>query len=98
MKKIVINNCYGGFSLSKKAMELYSQLSGEHKTTRYGYDLRRDDPHLITVVETLKGDANGTSAHLIVVEVPEGVRCRIVEPDAGGRETIEREDQIVWDY
>jgi len=28
MKKIVINNCYGGFSLSDKAFELYLKMKG----------------------------------------------------------------------
>jgi len=29
MTKIVLNNCYGGFSLSNEATELYFELSGE---------------------------------------------------------------------
>ena len=39
MKKIVINTCYGGFGLSKKAIKMYGKLKGlnlKRKKTKYG--------------------------------------------------------------
>jgi hypothetical protein len=98
MKKLVINTDYGGFSLSDKAIMLYGRLSGASEVLYAGRDLRRDDPHLITVVETLGEAANGGVARLEIIEVPSDVRCRIVEPDDAGKECVEREDRIVWDY
>jgi len=40
MQKIVINQCYGGFSLSDEAMRLYGKLAGltlVAETDKYGY-------------------------------------------------------------
>jgi len=36
MKKIVINNCYGGFSLSNKAFELYLKRKGKKWVEKEG--------------------------------------------------------------
>ena len=102
MKKVIINNCYGGFNLSDQAMEKYGQLkglnlkkiSGEYyingvENEKYIFDerdIKRDDPYLIEVVSTLKKAANGFLSDLKIVEIPQDVRFIIEDYD--GLETV----------
>ena len=89
-KKVVINKCYGGYSLSKKAYE-YLGLEWDG----YGYlDMKRDDPKLVACVETLGNKANGTHAELAAVEIPDDVDYIIEEYD--GFEHI-AEKHRTWD-
>lgn len=76
--KIVINACYGGFSLSKEA---YRELGLEWDG--YGYaDIKRDDPRLVACIEKLgPQNASGSAASLRVVEIPDGTAWRIEEYD-----------------
>ncbi len=60
--KFVINKCFGGFGLSKKAQEMLGINSP--------YDIDRDDPKLIEVVEKLGEEASGDYSKLVVVEIP----------------------------
>ena len=100
MRKIVINNGYGGYNLSDEAVELYMKLSGkaierhEYKKKTFGFDhwydfeeIQRDDPFLVQVVETLKSRASGSSANLAIAEIPEEVEWGIDEYD--GWESVE---------
>ena len=90
--KVVINIDYGGFGLSDEAIELYAAKKGiAIKKESYGYDLNeweipRDDPVLIEVVEKLGLEANGHFAELKIVEIPDDVNWYIEEYD--GREHI----------
>lgn len=78
MQRIVINKCYGGYGLSKRAVKLWFDLSGATWTPSFfSYDIPRDDSHLVKVVEELKEEANGSHAELKVVEVPDGVEWEI---------------------
>lgn len=101
--KVVINTCYGGFGLSKKAMELYSVLKyGENRVKDssgyfhiestggaiYDRHLARDDPLLVQVVEELCKDSWGEYSKLIVKEIPEGSEWEIEEYD--GRERLRK--------
>ena len=92
MREVVINRCFGGFSLSEEAQKLYLKLKNitSYSSTEYFYDhhLDRHDPILVSVVKQLGDKANGSCADLEIVEV-QG-RYRIVEYD--GRETIEEEN------
>ena len=96
MRKIVINDDWGGFGLSAEAMTLYGKISGllllsdnykqDYLTLItgqkiYDIDLRRDDPILIQVVEELGEKANGMSASLKIVEIPDDVEWIIQEYD-----------------
>ena len=56
--KVVYNDCYGGFSLSKEAIDWYKELTGKLGEI-CAYDISRHDPALIKVVETLGIKANG---------------------------------------
>tara|TARA_R110002167_G_scaffold130022_1_gene313386 strand:- start:5879 stop:6163 length:285 start_codon:yes stop_codon:yes gene_type:complete len=88
--KVVRNNCYGGFSLSEEAYNLLDM-----PWDGYGYDFNnhRDDPKLVEVVEALGTKASGTSANLVIVEIPDDVEWYIDEYD--GWETV-REKHRTW--
>lgn len=90
--KIVINSCFGGFSLSKEACEFL----GVKWDKRFGHGRwlgSRTDERLIQCIETLGERANGTSAHLTIVEIPDDVEWEIEEYD--GRECV-AEKHRVW--
>ena len=81
MRKILINRDYGGFGLSKQALELYQKLSGAAKDV-YAWEIPRDDPKLIEAVETIGLLASNTlSSDLKIVEIPEDVKWEIAEYD-----------------
>lgn len=82
--KVVINTCFGGFRLSEKA---YNFLGLDWDGYGYKFDDDRTNPKLIECVETLKEEANGRSASLSVVEIPDDVDWEITE--YGGSETVE---------
>ena len=94
--KIVINKCYGGFGLSKEAVEAIAKEKGielgkwNNSFKFYEgfseYDIHRNDPVLIKVVETMGEAANGRCAELSIVEIPDGVEWVIGEYD--GREWV----------
>lgn len=84
--KVVINTCYGGFSLSTMAEVAYKDRANITDPNWYYWDMARDDPILIHLVEELLEDANGDYAELKVVEIPDGVEWEICEYD--GREWV----------
>ena len=133
--KLVINKCYGGFSLSEAAVKRYAEIKGvtlyleydkrfksmpptywtvpeservkelpgnwqdhsfedrqeyNRKCTEqniYDRDLPRDDKVLIQVVEELGEEADGSSAKLAIIEIPDGIDWIIDEYD--GMERVE---------
>lgn len=71
--KIAINNCYGGFGLSKKAETELKKL-GYNEEDIYSFNYypdRRDNKDLIKVIESLGSEANGENAKLSIVELPD---------------------------
>ena len=60
--KLVVNKCYGGFDLSKKAEKMLGVDS---------YDVERNDPKLVQIVEELGEEASSGYAELRVVEIPD---------------------------
>ena len=62
MRKIVINDCFGGFGLSSKAFNMYKELVGIDDDNFDDYEIKRDDLILVEVVEKLGAKANGDSA------------------------------------
>ena len=84
MTKIVINHGFGGFGLSKAAWARLRELGCE---TEWVFELQRDDPLLVQVVEELGGEAAHRGAdgdelnELGVVEVPSDVEWEIHEYD-----------------
>lgn len=100
--KIVINSCFGGFSISKKAAEYMAERGHDQATQElkemvnkfygYGYsekytnEYKRNDPILIEAVEILGEATNGCCARLKIVEIPDDIEWEIEEYD--GREHI----------
>lgn len=63
--KIVINKCFGGFDVSKKALkELGVNYWGEDEDSR-------KDSRLVAMVEKDSEMASGRNAKLAVVEIPD---------------------------
>lgn len=88
MSKIVINSCFGGFSLSPLGTKRYYELKGINDNCYLdNRPNKRDDPDLVRTVEELGDAANGTHAKLKIVEVPDGVEWTISEYD--GIESVE---------
>ena len=80
--KVVINNCYGGFSLSDAGIARYLELADLVITGDfYDRDIPRDDAALIQVVQELGDGANGYCADLKIVEIPNDVDWYIEEYD-----------------
>ena len=75
--KIVLNKCYGGFSLSEEACEYL----GCKSSYRYSAYEERSNPDLVRCVEELRARANGKFARLEVVEIPDGANYEIFEYD-----------------
>lgn len=84
--KIVLNKCFGGFSLSQEGVEFLGlEWDG------YGHcdDIDRCDPKLVECVETLGGKANGSLARLVVIEIPDDLNYTIENYDG-----IERVEEV----
>ena len=80
--KVVINSCYGGFSLSDAGIARYTELKGaELPNDFYDRDIPRDDPILIKVIQELKEDADGFAAQLKILDIPDDVEWQIEEYD-----------------
>ena len=91
-RKVVINVKHGGFGLSDKAIEMYGELKGikfERRGKNYYsdgkcfsyYDIKRDDPVLVNVVEKLGQLSWGMFSRLEIVEIPEDVDYTIEDYD-----------------
>lgn len=88
--KVVINGCYGGFSLSDEALAYLGIPGG----SRFSYEDDRTNPKLVECVEKLGEAVNHDSAsYLYVVEVPDDVKWTITDYD--GIEQVE-EVHRVW--
>lgn len=95
MNKIVVNKCYGGFSLSEKAARLLCKKLGVRYTKEFCHDIPvpRHSKYLVEVVEELGAEANGPCTDLKVEETYSNI-YRIVG-DAG-YESIETPDSLHW--
>lgn len=107
MVKIVYNAEFGGFSISKEAVLLAREISGDpnwgnvsdselNRSFGLGQypNVVRHDPVLVRVVEELGERASGPYATLQIVELPDGTEYRIDEYD--GSESVETRDSYVW--
>ena len=77
--KVVINDCHGGFGLSAAALEEYKIRKGITDPKFYYYDIPRDCPVLVEMVE--RGDVDSVYSDLKVVEIPDDVNWYIEEYD-----------------
>ena len=87
--KIVINTCYGGISISERAMARLAELQGSPCLTPYPED--RANPLLVQVVEELGELASGALAELKIVDIPDGIDWEIEEYD--GKEWVAERHQ-----
>lgn len=78
--KILINVCYGGFSLSKEAIKRYAQIKKVKYESVDKYNIKRNDPILIQVFEEL-GTKTGDNSKLRLVEIPDDVKWVIMDYD-----------------
>lgn len=77
-----------------------AELKEDKKGKWYGYGSSKDfhigynrtDPDLVAAVETLKEKANGSSAKLVVVDIPEDIKWEITDYD--GIEKVEELHRI----
>lgn len=65
MTEIVLNKCYGGYSLSKLAYEF---LGLEWDNYGYAFQHDRTNPKLIQCIEELGDLANGECSNLVIEE------------------------------
>lgn len=77
--KVVINRCFGGFGLSRKALNEYCARKGIETVSEY--DMDRTDPDLVAVVESLGKASWGNHSELKIVEVPDEVKWTVEEYD-----------------
>ena len=72
--KVVINVCYGGFSLSTRAIRRLKEMDVFHILDDILYDNSvesRSNPKLVSVVEELGEEANNNFSKLKIVEIPD---------------------------
>jgi hypothetical protein len=93
IRRIVINDCYGGFSLSDAAVARYKEMAGITDGDFYSRNIDRDDAYLVKIVREMGADANGSCANLKIVEIPADVSWHIGEYD--GAEWV-AEDHRTW--
>lgn len=88
--KIVINNSFGGYRLSKEAEKFLLNCGLQKKDL---YNIPRHHPYLVKCVEILGEKASNQYSRLIVVEIEEN-QYRICEYD--GSEWVETPNQLEW--
>lgn len=79
--KIVINKCYGGFGLSKDAEKEYGDQTGIQLSGMMVWEIKRNDPILVDIVEKMGDTASGSCSKLKVVDIPDDVDWVIDEYD-----------------
>lgn len=96
--KVVINTCYGGFHLSKRAVDFLGKGWNEYGPKDRILSIRREEwrtnVDLVECIEKLGADGSGTYSKLIIVDIPDDVVFYIEDYD--GIETI-HETHRVWD-
>lgn len=81
IRKIVVNRCFGGFGISKKACKhMGLDCNASH------WDIKRDSSKLVAAVEALGDDASAQLAELKIVEIPADVEWEIDDYD--GMESV----------
>lgn len=91
--KIVINRCFGGFSLSNQASEMYCAAKNISTDNFFDRDVSRNDPILVEIIEKLGTAADGRYSELKVVDIPDDVDWVVEEYD--GMEYV-AERHRVW--
>jgi len=93
MTKVVINTCYGGFGLSEESLEDYKKRKNITDENFYHWDIPRDCPHLVAMVEEGGTNVDGIYSELKVVDIPDDANWYIEEYD--GMEHV-AERHMTW--
>lgn len=92
MNKVIYNNCFGKFGLSKCAIDWFKDRY--NLSEKEVYTLPRHDPRLVDCIITLKEKANNLYSSLEIMDI-EGDVYRI--DDYNGKETVlEPKDDSDW--
>ena len=98
--KVVINTCFGGFSLSRQAWSALKELGHptaladkDDGTNSFCYNMQRSDPQLVQVVAALGDKADGLHAQLAILDIPDGISWHVEDYD--GQEWV-AEDHRTW--
>lgn len=94
--KVIINECFGGFSLSKFGWDKLMEVKNDNtlKSKDPNAEDFRYDKDLIHLLETYGSEIEGAYSHLGIVDIEKGTKFRICEYD--GLESIETIDNIDW--
>jgi len=89
---ILINTCYGGFGLSEKAVELYTNRKKEiDPLFEYNneFSIKRDDPILIQIFHELGDEINDGYAKLKICNIDNRYKNCYKIHEYDGKESIE---------
>jgi hypothetical protein len=87
--KLVYNAKHGGFGLSDKGIKEYNcRTSSNYTLESEGEYIKRSDPVLIELVETMGKEINGPYSHLKIKEFPVKYRECLYFSDYDGKENI----------
>jgi hypothetical protein len=81
IRRIVINDCFGGYGLSEDALEEYKRMACIDDPEFTDQDIDRDDTYLVRLVEEWGERAEDNFAQLKIVEIPADVDWIIQEYD-----------------
>lgn len=84
--KVVINSCFGGFGMTDAALDEYKSRRDITDPNFWYYDIPRDCPVLVAMVEEQGTTINTSYSDLRIVEIPDDVNWYISEYD--GREHV----------
>ena len=81
IRRIVINDCFGGYGLSEDALEEYKRMACIEDPEFTDQDIDRDDTYLVRLVEEWGERAEDNFAQLKIVDIPADVDWIIQEYD-----------------
>lgn len=84
--KVVINDCFGGFSVSK---EVYEAMGKEWSGYGYDFDDDRTNASLIAAIEKIGCEkASGSCAHLVIIDIPDNATDWEIREYDGSEEVV----------
>lgn len=84
--KIVINDCFGGFSVSR---EVYEAMGKEWDGYGYDFDSDRTNAELIAAIEKIGcKQASGSCAYLAIVDIPDNATDWEITEYDGAEEVV----------
>lgn len=87
-KKILYNDCYGGFDISVEALDLYNE-SSETKYYKFNIPNLHENEKLVSIVEKLGNKANGLCSKLKILKIPEFIFPYVKISEYDGLEDVE---------